>query len=220
MNVFDIIGPVMIGPSSSHTAGVSRIGKIAGAIFGEEINEAVITFHSTFADTYRGHGSDNAIIGGLLGFEQDDRRISKSLDLAVGAGLKYCFATAFLGDVHPNTIMLDLTGVSGKKMNLVGASTGGGNIMITKINHLDVEATCQYYTLVIQHNDKPGVISRVSGILGCNEINIAAMKVYRSFRSGNAVMVIETDERVGEKVITNIRQLHDITDVAAIATVV
>ena len=212
MNIFDIVGPVMIGPSSSHTAGAVRIGKITQMLLSEEVADAKIKLHGSFADTYKGHGTDNALIGGLLGFSTDDERIRDSKNLADQAGLKYRIEVVNLHDVHPNTAIIEATGRSGKRVCVMGCSIGGGNVVIKKINGLAVEFDGQYHALIVYHKDKPRVIGFVTSTLGQGDINIAGMKVYRSNRGGDAIMIIETDQQVNEGTILSIRQNPNVTD--------
>lgn len=207
MNVFDIIGPVMVGPSSSHTAGAVRIGSIGRMLLGEEPAEAVIKFHGSFAKTYRGHGTDKAIVGGLMGFNVDDARLRESLELADKAGFEYTIQTENLGPVHPNTAYIEVKGVSGKKASLMGASIGGGNIVITQVNGVNVEFTGQYYTLIICHHDAPGMVASVTNVLAAVNINIAYMKVYRTLKGGQAMMVIETDQPIDDYVSVIIQRV-------------
>ncbi len=211
MNVFDIIGPVMVGPSSSHTAGASRIGKVARMLLGEDVSEAKISLHGSFAMTAMGHGTDKAILGGLMGYDVDDARIRDSLDLAQKAGLTYAFEKVNLGNVHPNTARLDIIGKSGKKASVVGSSIGGGNIVITQVNDVEVSIGGNYYTLVITHTDLPGVISSVTNLLACFNINIAFMRVYRSEKRGSAIMVIEADEEISDEIAALIERIPRIS---------
>jgi L-serine dehydratase len=205
MNIFDIIGPVMIGPSSSHTAGAVRIGKVTRRLLDEEVVKAVIQLHGSFADTYKGHGTDNALIGGLMGFSTDDERIRNSKELAKKAGMVYRIETISLQEAHPNTVVIEAEGRSGRKVVVLGASVGGGNIMIQKINGIHVEFDGQYYSLIVNHRDKPGVIAFVTGRVGQSQINIAGMRDYRSSRGGEAIMIIETDQEVDEKTVFDIK---------------
>jgi L-serine dehydratase len=199
--VFDIIGPIMIGPSSSHTAGAVRIGLMARKILGEEPVEAEIFFHGSFAQTYRGHGTDKAIIAGILGFAADDERIKKSLDIAFAKGLKYEFSTIELSEAHPNTAVVYLTGASGRRVKIIGSSVGGGNIMITNIDGYEVELAGKYHTLIIIHKDKPGAITRVTSILAEYGINVAFMKVARKMRGQEALMIIEADDELSAEIV-------------------
>lgn len=217
MDVFDIIGPIMVGPSSSHTAGAVRIARVARMLLDEDVKKAVIKFHGSFAATYKGHGTDKAIIGGLMGYTTDDMRIRDSLKLAEKAGIDFKIETVALGDVHPNTVIIEALGVSGKKVSIMGSSVGGGNIVIVKINGLDVEFSGQFCTLVIEHMDKPGTIAAVTGILGSNAINIAIMKVYRSYKGAKAIMVIETDQSVNASVIEEINKHQNVVNAVSVA---
>ncbi len=212
MNIFDIVGPVMIGPSSSHTAGAVRIGRITRRLLNEEVAEANILLHGSFADTYKGHGTDKALIGGLMDFSTDDERIRNSKELAREAGLKYTIGTVNLQDVHPNTAVIEAMGRSGNKVTVMGASVGGGNIVIRKINGLDVEFDGQYHSLIVNHRDTPGVIAFVTGMVGKSQINIAGMRDYRSSRGGEAIMIIETDQPVDEHTISEIKSNSNITN--------
>ncbi|MGE5581179.1 MAG: L-serine ammonia-lyase, iron-sulfur-dependent subunit beta [Bacillota bacterium] len=216
MNVFDIIGPVMVGPSSSHTAGAVRIGIIARELLGEPPLSVVVKFHGSFARTYKGHGTDRAIIAGLMGMSPDDLRIRESLSLAAEAGLEFSFESIDLLEAHPNTVLLEITGVSGKKVTVVGASVGGGNILIKKVNGLNVEFSGEYDTLIVSHQDAPGVIAAVTNLLAYNGINIANMKVYRSGRGGDAIMIIETDQGLGEELVAMISKMPRITSATEI----
>lgn len=216
MNAFDIIGPIMVGPSSSHTAGAVRIARVAGILLNEKVRKAVIRFHGSFATTYKGHGTDKAIIGGLMGFDTDDTRIRDSLSIAVSEGMEYSIETCELEGVHPNTVIIELEGISGRKASVMGSSIGGGNILIKKVNGLDVDFSGQFNTLLIEHLDRPGTISAVTGILGNNAINIAIMKVYRSSKGSRAIMVIETDQSVSDDVIENISSRSNVINAVSI----
>ena len=219
MNAFDIIGPIMVGPSSSHTAGAVRIGRVAGELLGETPRRAVIRFHGSFARTYRGHGTDKAIVAGLLGFLPDDGRIRDSLRLAGEAGLDCSFERIDLADAHPNTAMIDLEGASGRHMVVRGASVGGGAIVIEAINDLKVSFGGDYHTLVIAHRDTPGVVAAVADLLAGSRVNIASMKVFRSCRGGEAVMIIETDQAVDPALNRQIGQVSGVRSSAMIKPV-
>mgnify|MGYP005839428659 CR=1 FL=1 len=219
MNVFDIIGPVMVGPSSSHTAGAVRIGRVARALLGLQPVEAIIKLHGSFAKTYKGHGTDKAIIAGLLGFQTDDLRIRNSMEFAAKMGMKYRFETIDLKGVHPNTALIEVIDEKGNKISVLGSSVGGGNIEIKQVNGMDVEFTGQYTTLVIPHRDTPGTIAEVTNLLGNNSINIAQMKVFRSHRGGNAMMIIETDQRVGDDIKDRIWQMPNILGISVVEPV-
>lgn len=147
MNVFDIIGPIMVGPSSSHTTGAVRIGRIVRQILGEQPMDIVIGLYGSFAQTYKGHGTDKAILAGFMGMSPDDERIRESMELALKAGVKFRFETVLLKEAHPNTALKTAIGQTGKKAIVQGSSVGGGNIIISKINEMDVEFTAEYYTI-------------------------------------------------------------------------
>ena len=217
MQIFDVLGPVMIGPSSSHTAGVVRIGNIARRILGHTPSHAHIQFHGSLAKTYRGHGSDKAVVAGLLGFRPDDVRIRDSLELAKEAGLSYEIETIWLENVHPNTMVLDLSCDETKdRFTLQAASVGGGNILVQKINEIDVLFDGYYDTLIIIHQDMPGAVSLVSNVLVMEKINIAGMKVYRSKKGGRAIMVIEVDGRLDKQLASKMAGLPLIEQVTVL----
>ena len=210
MNVFDVLGPVMVGPSSSHTAGAARIAFVARQILGEDVKDAKILLHGSFALTYKGHGTDKALIGGLLGMYPDDNRIRDSFEYAKKSSLTYTFEPADFGDVHPNTVKLILTGKSGKKIEIMGCSIGGGNIKITVIDDIPVDFNGANYTLILPHIDKPGVIAAVTHILAEKNINIGTMKVFRTDKKDYSIMVIETDEQIDNETIQKLNELDSI----------
>ncbi|TCO79030.1 L-serine ammonia-lyase, iron-sulfur-dependent subunit beta [Marinisporobacter balticus] len=200
-SAFDVIGPRMIGPSSSHTAGAARIGKVARKICGGEIKNVVFMLHGSFAKTYRGHGTDKALLAGILGMEPDDKNLRKSMEIARNKGLDYQFSETDLGEAHPNTVKIKMINEEGNQSEIIGASIGGGNIKITQINGLDVEFTGEYPTLIIRQIDIPGVIAKVTKIMSAFEINIAFMRVFRQSKGKDAFMFIETDHLVPKDVI-------------------
>jgi L-serine dehydratase len=200
MDILDILGPIMVGPSSSHTAGAARIGKITRMILQSQPETADIFFHGSFAETYQGHGSDRAVLGGLLGFDPDDEQIRNSVTLAKQKGLAFTFNTIELADAHPNTILIEAHSADGKSVRVQGASIGGGNITIQMIDNSKVSFNGEYDTLIVHHDDQPGVIALVSGVFGTQRINIAGMKDFRDQRGGHAIMVIETDGDLPPKI--------------------
>lgn len=191
----------MIGPSSSHTAGAVRIGLMARKILGEEAIKAEIWLHGSFAQTYRGHGTDRAVIAGILGFDADDERIKSALDIAYAQGLHYVFKTVELDSAHPNTAVICLTGRSGRSSRIIGSSVGGGNIMISNIDGYEVELAGKYHTLISVHRDKPGMITKVTSILAEYGINVAFMRVSRKTRGEEALMMIEADEALPDEAV-------------------
>ena len=213
MDLFDLIGPVMIGPSSSHTAGAARIGLTARLLLNEDVARAEIGFHGSFAKTYRGHGTDRAIVGGLMGMSVDDARLRDSLALAQATGMDVVFDTVNIRGAHPNTVRLMLTGVSGKELTMEAASVGGGNIEIHKLNGLSVDFTGKEHTLIIHQKDAPGVIAAVTGALAGQEINIANMQVYRRKAGADAMMVLELDGAPETYVLESLRHLKSVQNV-------
>ena len=193
MDLFDIIGPIMIGPSSSHTAGAARIGRITRMLLDEEVARAHIRFHGSFAKTYQGHGADRAVIGGLLGLDVDDGRLRTSKKLASERGMAYEISTVQLRDAHHNTVIIEATGVSGKTISVEAASVGGGSVRVQYLNGMEVGFSGDRTTLVIQHRDTPGAIAKVSRLLAASRTNIATMRVFRQEAGGRAVMALELD---------------------------
>lgn len=205
--VFDIVGPIMIGPSSSHTAGAARLGRMARVILGEQPQTAVIELHGSFAQTYRGHGTDKALVAGLLGFAADDARIKDALTIAVRENCRVTFRTVDLGDAHPNTARFYLTGKSGRTVTVTGASVGGGNILLTGIDGYQVELTGEYHTLITIHHDQPGMVALISKLLAEGQVNIAFMRVSRRERGSQALAIIETDQAVPDEALTAVQAI-------------
>lgn len=217
--MFDIVGPVMIGPSSSHTAGAVRLGLMAGKILGEQPVKAEIKLHGSFAQTYRGHGTDRALIAGILGFQPDDERIRNSMDIARERGMDFSFSKVEIFEAHPNTAIIELTGVSGRRTVVTGASIGGGNINILNIDGFEVNLSGQYPAMLVIHKDVPGVINKVTWALSRFEINIAFMRLSRKSRGEEALMLLETDENVPEEVVEECKQVHNVSDVFTVPSI-
>ncbi|MCI6869431.1 MAG: L-serine ammonia-lyase, iron-sulfur-dependent subunit beta [Selenomonadales bacterium] len=217
--MFDIVGPVMIGPSSSHTAGAVRLGLMAGKILGEQPVKAEIKLHGSFAQTYRGHGTDRALIAGILGFQPDDERIRNSMDIARERGMDFSFSKVEIFEAHPNTAIIELTGVSGRRTVVTGASIGGGNINILNIDGFEVNLSGQYPAMLVIHRDVPGVINKVTWALSRFEINIAFMRLSRKSRGEEALMLLETDENVPEEVVEECKQVHNVSDVFTVPSI-
>ncbi|MDO4298033.1 MAG: L-serine ammonia-lyase, iron-sulfur-dependent subunit beta [Lachnospiraceae bacterium] len=207
--VFDLIGPQMIGPSSSHTAGAARLGGVAYRLAGGKIKSARVTLYGSFADTGRGHGTDKAIVAGLLGLAPDDSRLRNSLELAAEQKKDITVEFSSQSMNHPNTARIIVEDENGRRTDLLGASIGGGNIEIQQINGMEVSFGCEYPTILIFHRDRPGVISRVTGVLAQEGINIAFMRVFRNFRWQNACMIIETDGKVRDEILERIHKESD-----------
>lgn len=196
MNILDIIGPVMVGPSSSHTAGAVRIGLIAGKLLSEPVKEAKIHLHGSFWATGSGHGTDRAIVAGLLGLEVDDARIPQSFEIAKQRGMAFSFDHVELVDAHPNTVKINLTGEKGSVLEVVAASIGGGRIRICEIDGLPANFEGDYPTLIVRNVDQPGHVMEVTSMLGHKGVNIATLQLFRQCRGGQAAMVIECDQEV------------------------
>ena len=192
-SVFDIIGPVMIGPSSSHTAGAARIGKIVRSIFGEKPDTVDIYLYESFAKTYRGHGTDVALVGGLLNMEPDDERLADSLKIAYEEGVEVAFIPLQEKAEHPNSVKL-LVSKGDRKLSVTGISIGGGNIQISELNGFKISLTMGTPTFIIVHQDLPGMIARVSNLLSEASINIGTMTVTRESKGEKAIMIIEVDQ--------------------------
>jgi len=207
MNVFDIIGPVMIGPSSSHTAGACRIGLVARSILNDTPAEALVRLCGSFAETGRGHGTDRAIVAGLLGMESDDEDLPRSLELARARGLAVRFEAADLPGVHPNTAVLELTGKGGGRCVVRASSVGGGNIRVDEVNGVKVSFTGEYHTLIILHTDEAGAIANVSGYIAQQGVNIAAFACDREAKGGAALMTVEMDRALDEGQLAHLRTL-------------
>ena len=218
-SLFDIIGPVMIGPSSSHTAGAVRLGLLARAVYGGLPSSALIELHGSFASTGRGHGTDLALIAGLLGISPDDPAIRNALRLADDAGLSVDFVATDLGEVHPNTARIELSSADGRVVTLQGSSLGGADVVLTSIDSYDVELTGELPLLLIAHLDRPGEIAAVSAVLAEEGVNIARMQVSRERRGAGALMVIETDVPVGADAVERISGAPGITDVRVVPSV-
>lgn len=214
--VFDILGPVMIGPSSSHTAGAARLGKIAGIIAGEGIKKVTFVLHGSFSKTYKGHGTDKALVAGILGMDPWDERLRDALNIALERELEVDFEEGDLGDVHPNTVKFIITRDDGKVVEVTGSSVGGGNIIITNVDGEEVEFTGEYPTIIVKHIDVPGVISNVTAIMYEAQINIAFMKVFRGSKGAQATMIFETDSMVPPHLIQKVNSLGHISSIRVI----
>ena len=213
MDIFDILGPVMVGPSSSHTAGAARIGRVARRLLGEDVAEARVGFCGSFARTWRGHGTDRAVVGGLMDVAADDARLRDSLDEAKRRGLSVTFEEIQLKGAHPNTVRLRLRGVSGKRIEVTGASVGGGSIEIREIDGLSLRVTAQKHTLIIAHRDTPGIIARVSSLLAGAPVNIATMQVARSAAGGKAMTTMELDELPPDEIVAALKVMKGVESV-------
>lgn len=213
MNIFDIIGPVMIGPSSSHTAGAVKIGRVSWKILGEQPVKAEIGLSDSFAKTCRGHCTDKAIIAGVLGMKPDDEKIPRSIEIAKETGLDFSFSEIKIARAHPNTAVLRLTGINGAECVVHGASVGGGNIMITKLNGMDSVFNGEKDTLIVLHNDTPGMIALVSTKLAAAGANIGNFRLSRPHKGLQAIMTIELDSSIEKPTVNTLRALPDVISV-------
>lgn len=211
-DVFSIIGPAMIGPSSSHTAGAARLGRIARQLLAEPPVRADITFYGSFADTYRGHGTDLAVVGGLLGYDTDDDRITEAFARAKDEGLEIAIGKGSMAAIHPNTVTIRLSGTSGM-VEMTGCSIGGGNVAVAAVNGFSVSFSGASPTLVIQHTDRPGTVAAIATALEHGGINIATMTVDRKGRNGEAMSVLETDQPAGGDVLARLREWPAVLDI-------
>ncbi|OCA98443.1 L-serine ammonia-lyase, iron-sulfur-dependent subunit beta [Clostridium beijerinckii] len=217
IGVFDILGPIMIGPSSSHTAGAARLGKIARSIAGGDVSEVTFLLHGSFAKTYKGHGTDRALVAGILGMEPSDEKLRYSMDIAKEKGVKFLFKEAELGDVHPNTVKFIIKTIDGKYCEVMGSSIGGGNIQVIEVNNNKVDFTGMYETLIIAHKDAPGVINSVTSILYSENINVAFMRVFRQQKGHEAIMIFEMDNKVNNILIEKIKEIELVHNVISIS---
>ncbi len=205
MNAFDVIGPVMIGPSSSHTAGAVRIGNMAGALLPGKPVRALIGLHGSFAKTGRGHGTEKALTAGIMGILPSDSRIRNSLELAEKEGISVTFEEVEIDGAHPNTALITLWNEQGDSVSVQGASIGGGEILITRVDGMSVELTGNQPTLLVLHRDVPGVIAGVTNYLAMNGVNIGGFKLSRKKKGDMALMTLELDEAPDERVTNGIR---------------
>ena len=217
MNIFDILGPVMVGPSSSHTAGAVRIGLMTRKLLADKPVKAEISMYGSFDATGKGHGTDRAIVAGLLGMKPDDMRIPESFAIAEEEGLAFHFDQANLRGAHPNTVLIEVTGENGRHLNVQACSTGGGRIMVNKLDGIDVNCTCECPTLIVHNMDQPGHVAEVTSMLSHKSVNIANMSLYRDKRGGKAVMVLELDQVVPREALMWLEHLEGVEKVTYIS---
>ena len=217
MDIFDIVGPIMVGPSSSHTAGAVRIGYIGGKLLGEPVKKAQILLYGSFLATGEGHGTKKAIVAGLLGMEPDDYRISDSFNIAKEENMEIEFGEAKLNEGHPNSALLRLEGVNGSSIEVLGQSIGGSRINIAQIDGIDTNFSGECPTLIVHNMDQPGHVSEVTSMLAHKSVNIATMQLYRSAKGGNAVMVVECDQQIPKEGIEWLKHVEGILKVTYFA---
>lgn len=196
MNLFDIIGPIMVGPSSSHTAGAVKIGYVSRKLMAQSIKKAEILLYGSFLATGKGHGTQLAIVAGLLGMKPDDSRIPNSFEIAKEIGMEVVIGEAEIKEGHPNSVKLILTGINNETLEIIGESIGGSRINIASIDGLSANFSGDYPTLIVHNIDQPGHVAEVTSMLSHKSVNIATLQLYRENRGGHAVMVIECDQEI------------------------
>lgn len=217
ISVFDVLGPNMIGPSSSHTAGAAAIALLARKMLNGELVKADFTLYGSFARTYRGHGTDRALLGGIMGFSTDDRRIPDSFAIADEIGLSYSFTTNEKEtEVHPNTVDIRMEDNIGHVLTVRGESIGGGKVRITRIDQVEVDFSGEYSTLIVVQQDKPGVVAHITRCLSEKNVNIAYMKLYREEKGSTAYSIMESDDKLPSEAVEQIRENKYVTDVMLI----
>ena len=208
-SVFDIVGPILIGPSSSHTAGACRLASAARAIFNKPICDVSIYVYGSFSQTLFGHGTNKALVGGLLGLAPDDQRLTGSLNIAEKVNLSYRFIMDETTFSTENKVRFEMVSSDESKMSVTGVSIGGGSIVISKIDEISLRISLKYDTIIVDHLDKPGAILAVSGILADSGVNIASMNVYRKAKNDRAYMIIEIDQAVDSEILADINDMED-----------
>lgn len=217
ISVFDVLGPNMIGPSSSHTAGAAAIAFLARKMLNGELVKADFTLYGSFARTYRGHGTDRALLGGIMGFSTDDRRIPDSFAITDEIGLSYSFTTNEKEtEVHPNTVDIRMEDSLGHVLTVRGESIGGGKVRITRIDQVEVDFSGEYSTLIVVQQDKPGVVAHITRCLSEKNVNIAYMKLYREEKGSTAYSIVESDDKLPSEAVEQIRENKYVTDVMLI----
>ena len=215
ISIFEVIGPNMVGPSSSHTAGAASMALLARRLFPGEIKKVVFTLYGSFAKTYKGHGTDRALLGGIMGFATDDLRIRDSLELARQQGIEYEFRIA--GDekeeIHLNTADMDMEGTRGERLFVRGVSLGGGKVKIVRLNQIQVDFTGEYSTLIVSQTDMPGVVAHITRVLSEEGVNIAFMRLFREKKGANAYTIVESDEKIPAEVLDRIRENPLVSDI-------
>lgn len=216
VNIFEILGPIMVGPSSSHTAGAVRIGYITRTLLGSMPVQAKIGLHGSFAATGRGHGTDKAIVAGLLGMKADDMRIPDSFQIAEERGMQFQIENVQISGAHPNTALIQAVGADGKSLEVQASSIGGGRIMLNKVDGVTVNCTADCPTLIVHNYDQPGQVAEVTSLLSDLPINIATLQLHRIKRGGEAVMVAEVDQPLPDNIVETIEQMGGIIKVTYI----
>lgn len=219
ISVFDVLGPNMIGPSSSHTAGAAIIAFLAQKMISPPLVKVDFTLYGSFAKTYKGHGTDRALLGGIMGFSADDTRIRDSFRIAEERGLEFSFTpNEEETEVHPNTVDISMENEAGRKMIVRGESLGGGKVRIVRINQVKVEFTGEYSAVIVIHQDKPGVAAHITKCLSDMNINIAFMRLFRKGKGAIAYTIVESDERLPVEIGEKIRENANVHEVMIVQT--
>ena len=219
MDIFDIVGPIMVGPSSSHTAGAVRIGYVAGKLLEEPIKKAEILLYGSFLATGEGHGTRKAIVAGLLGMHPDDYKISRSFEIAKEKNIEIEFGEAKLVEAHPNSALIRLESIYGNRLEIIGESIGGSRINIAQIDGIETNFSGECPTLIVHNMDQPGHVSEVTSMLAHKCVNIATMQLYRATKGGSAVMVVECDQEIPKEGIEWLKNVEGLLKVTYFAGV-
>ena len=214
ISAFDVMGPNMIGPSSSHTAGAARIGFLAQKMINEPLCRVDFTLYGSFARTYKGHGTDRALLGGIMGFGTDDMRIRNSFYIAREKGLEFHFIPNEIEtELHPNTVDIHMVNTNGQEMTVRGESLGGGKVRICQINHVPVDFSGEYSAVIVIHQDTPGVVAYITKCLSDRNVNIAFMRLFRESKGEIAYTIVESDGQLPEEISSAISQNPNIHNV-------
>lgn len=214
ISVFDVLGPNMIGPSSSHTAGTAVIAHLAQKMINGPLRSVEFTLYGSFAKTYRGHGTDRALLGGIMGFSTDDMRIRDSFRIAEERGLEFNFiVNETETDIYPNTVDIRMTNVAGQVMSVRGESLGGGKVKIVRINQVKVDFSGEYSAVIVIHQDKPGLAAHITKVISDRNVNIAFMRLFRESKGNTAYTIVESDEHLPEDITESLRENKHVHDV-------
>lgn len=214
ISVFDVLGPNMIGPSSSHTAGTAVIAHLAQKMINGPLKSVEFTLYGSFAKTYRGHGTDRALLGGIMGFSTDDMRIRDSFRIAEERGLEFNFiVNETETDIYPNTVDIRMTNVAGQVMSVRGESLGGGKVKIVRINQVKVDFSGEYSAVIVIHQDKPGLAAHITKVISDRNVNIAFMRLFRESKGNTAYTIVESDEHLPEDIAESLRENKHVHDV-------
>lgn len=217
ISVFDVLGPNMIGPSSSHTAGTAIIAYLAQKMINGPLKKVEFTLYGSFAKTYRGHGTDRALVGGILGLATDDTRIRDSFRLAREQGLEFQFLVNEKDqEIYPNTVDIRMENEAGQVMTVRGESLGGGKVRIVRINQVDVDFSGEYSAIIVIHQDKPGVAAHITRVLSERGVNIAFMRIFREAKGDVAYTIVESDDHLPEDVTENLKENNHVHDVMVV----